>query len=91
VKHKRKQEVGSKATTFNEFPSKLWEQMDAAEQQYFRDLPEDFLVARWDSPEGREIKEKIISINLEYGHSKSYRAFVGTIKSGWGKEPAKRN
>ena len=89
MKHNSRQTIGSKAVSSAPFPAKPWEQMDFEEQQFFREMPEDILVGRWESHEGHEIKKKIIAINLKYGKSKSYREFVGTIKSGWNNAPAK--
>lgn len=71
------------------FPKKAWEEMEEEEQDYFRNMPEHDILARWESAEGQEIKERIVAINLKYGTSERYKGFVGTIKTGWGDKPPK--
>lgn len=73
----------------DQFPSKPWEEMSAAEQTYFYDMPEEDLVSRWHSPSGAALKEKIVAINLAYGSSGEYKEFLGTVKTDVGKKPPK--
>ena len=72
-----------------DFPLKSWEKMTDEEKAYFRELPEEKLRGRWESNQGREIIEKIVEINLRYGNSEEYTKFIGTVKTGYGKEPPK--
>jgi len=71
------------------FPVIHWEKMSADEREFFRDMSEETLIARWDSEEGKELKKKIIEINLSRGNSTAYTSFVGTVKTSLGKSPPK--
>ena len=71
------------------FPINSWEKMSPDEQNLIRNMSEEELLARWDTDQGREIKRKIIEINLSYGSSKDYKSFLGTVKTSWGKSPPK--
>jgi hypothetical protein len=71
------------------FPSKSWEEMDPNERDYFSDMPEEELVARWRGEMGQKIKERIIAVNYVNGSSKEYKAFVGTVKVSLSDDPPK--
>jgi len=71
------------------FPINSWGKMSPDDQELFREMSEEELIARWDTDQGREIKRKIIEINLSYGSSKDYNSFLGTVKTSWGKSPPK--
>lgn len=71
------------------FPTNNWEEMTPDEQNYFSDMPEKDLKARWKTEQGQEIIKKIKEINLQYGSHKEYKGFIGTIKSSYSKKPAK--
>lgn len=71
------------------FPIKSWEEMNSEDQDIFRKMSEEELVTRWDTDQGREIKNKIIKINFSYGSSEDYKSFIGTVKTSWGKSKPK--
>ena len=69
------------------FPLKPWEEMNDKERNHFSRMSEEDIVGRWQSEQGKLIKEKIIDVNMRYGSRKEYGQFLGTVKTDWGLKP----
>jgi uncharacterized protein YjbI with pentapeptide repeats len=70
-------------------PEKSWEDMESAEQDFYRKMSEEDIVERWHSDEGDKIIEKIIEINFSDASNDEYSKFIGKIKADWGKKEPK--
>ncbi len=72
------------------FPAKRWEEMTNAEKTFYREMPEETICDRWDTPQGQDVRAAIITVNTCAGSKADYSSIVGTIKTSWGKrKPAK--
>ncbi|MGG3281343.1 ion channel [Paenibacillus solani] len=62
------------------FATCKWEEMSEEQREIICSMSEDALIKRWNTPQGKKIKQKIIEINYQYGTSNQYVELVGTIK-----------
>lgn len=69
------------------FPKKTWGQMEQNERDYFFNQSERELIDRWLTPQGKEIKQKILEVNR--GSDLKYDEIIGTVKDNFGKEKPK--
>ncbi len=67
------------------FPAKRWKEMNNAEKAFYRQMPEETIRDRWDTPQGQEVRAVIIAVNTCATSKADYSSIVGTIKTSWGK------